>query len=1074
MSDPDDTVARRAAIDVTSSFIVRAPAGSGKTTVLVQRVLALLAQARRPEEIVALTFTRKAAAEMRERVLCAMGRAARAESSATEPGRTTDALAARVLEQDRRQGWDLLRNPERIAIETIDAFNARLASHFAFESSGVGEFEVADDGRPLYRQAVARLVNEWGSEPDVSGWLDGLMLRFGNNLDLVESALTGLLSRREQWLPLLRPGLSDPLLLQELAQSFAEVGAELQAEVLRLIPASVGRDFLDLPQRLNTGNGAIEWSAIASFWLTDQSEWRKRFGRQQGVVSAEDKVLVKKTVAALASTPGLLDALALARHTDSQAFTEDDREHLANLRRLLVRLAGHLDVVFSEAGRADFSALAQGALRALGNIQGPSELLLALDYRIRHLLVDEFQDTSQDQFDLLLTLTAGWEPGDGRTVFLVGDPMQSIYGFRNAEVGLFVQAWQNGLPDVPLQPLTLVRNFRSEPALVEWVNDRFAPHGNRPLIDFVPCEAAATAAGGNVHAYLADTAAEELTSVVEVTRQQLAADPNQSIGILVRSRSHQSGLLRALAEKGIHAHGVEIDSLSERQTVQDLIGLTRAVLNLGDDIAWLACLRAPWCGLRLRTIEKLMALVESRPVGSVLLGEQALDVDEPEDAARLERLRRVMRDAMGSRSESGTSAWIEQTWRALGGEDACGSRASQGDAEQFFDRLDGLIDAEDFDPLSLNEVLSEPLGGSDTATESGVEVMTIHKAKGLEFDTVVLMGGGRPRGGGRDRSLLHWRQVFRREGSAVRLVAPASGNRSLNESGGAQLCRALEARSTAAEELRLLYVGLTRARHRLFLPVLAKGGKRPTRSSLIAPIWDGLVIGPSPGPDSSKSEATLATSDAVLERTACSVFENLPPPSGECPSRVQESVATIDRRAAAIGTVFHRLVDAAVAGGAGEAEALRRERIDNALAGLGLAGGELDESRREIVECYRSMLEDGRGQWLLSAHRSGASELPLVVLEGGTARNYAVDRTFVADGVRWVVDYKTAALPGGRTTEEYLKSQKARYWKQLQRYGLALEQIAPEPVRLALYFPRFGGWIEWSLSDPDPGNAQVS
>src|SRR4030095_7794015 len=104
----------------------------------------------------------------------------------------------------------------------------------------------------------------------------------------------------------------------------------------------------------------------------------------------------------------------------------------------------------------------------------PTELAPALDYRIHHLLVDEYQDTSPAQEQLLVLLLAGWQPGDGRTLFCVGDPMQSIYAFREADVTLFLQAAEGGMGAVDLRPLRLGRNFRSSRAIVEWVNTAFS------------------------------------------------------------------------------------------------------------------------------------------------------------------------------------------------------------------------------------------------------------------------------------------------------------------------------------------------------------------------------------------------------------------------------------------------------------------------------------------------------------------------------------------------------------------------------------------------------------------------
>ena len=133
-----------------------------------------------------------------------------------------------------------------------------------------------------------------------------------------------------------------------------------------------------------------------------------------------------------------------------------------------------IEARFASHGQADFVEIAQGALAALGTEDAPTDLLLSFDYRIRHILVDEFQDTSFTQFELLKLLTAGWQPDDGRTLFVVGDPMQSIYRFRQAEVGLFLRARRQGIGPVELEPLTLSANFRSQSGIVEWVNQAFA------------------------------------------------------------------------------------------------------------------------------------------------------------------------------------------------------------------------------------------------------------------------------------------------------------------------------------------------------------------------------------------------------------------------------------------------------------------------------------------------------------------------------------------------------------------------------------------------------------------------
>src|SRR5712672_3193948 len=154
-------------------------------------------------------------------------------------------------------------------------------------------------------------------------------------------------------------------------------------------------------------------------------------------------------------------------------------EALEAIPALIFPAVSHLKIIFGETGKADFTELAHGALRALGSVDDPSDLLLSLDQRISHILVDEFQDTSFSQFELIAKLTSGWTGtheagGDGRTLFRVGDPMQSIYRFREAQVALFIQAKHAGLGALRLEPLTLSTNFRSQQGIVEWVNASFS------------------------------------------------------------------------------------------------------------------------------------------------------------------------------------------------------------------------------------------------------------------------------------------------------------------------------------------------------------------------------------------------------------------------------------------------------------------------------------------------------------------------------------------------------------------------------------------------------------------------
>ena len=214
------------------------------------------------------------------------------------------------------------------------------------------------------------------------------------------------------------------------------------------------------------------------------------------------------------------------------------------------------------------------------------------------------------QWELLSLLTGEWTPGDGRTLFLVGDPMQSIYRFREAQVALFLQARAQGLGNVKLESLTLATNFRSQQNLIAFFNRSFSsilPAQADPAAGAVPYFPAAPhprnkpLAGDAATWHALPDREAEARRVVELVR-----DAKDRTAILVRKRDALADIVPALKAAGIRFRAIEIEHLGEKQVVQDLYALTRALSHLGDRIAWLSVLRAPWCGLSLFDLYSLV------------------------------------------------------------------------------------------------------------------------------------------------------------------------------------------------------------------------------------------------------------------------------------------------------------------------------------------------------------------------------------------------------------------------------------------------------------------------------------
>ena len=291
------------------------------------------------------------------------------------------------------------------------------------------------------------------------------------------------------------------------------------------------------------------------------------------------------------------------------------------------------------------------ACAALGAADQPGDVALMLDYRIRHLLVDEMQDTSLGQYRLLEQLTAGWEAGDGRTLFCVGDPMQSIYRFRDAEVGRFVQAQRIGVGGVDLEPMTLRRNFRSGENLVHWFNTVFSqlmPREDDIDAGAIAYSESVPAATGDfmgectVHPIIDATQDEEADAALQVVSECIRQFPADSKAILVRSRTHLTLLLAKLRQADIPYQAIEIDRLTDLPEIIDVLALTRALCHEADRLAWLSLLRGPWVGLNWQDIHALVKSDSMRTVPELAAEEARIAALSDDGRDRLHRFMTTM------------------------------------------------------------------------------------------------------------------------------------------------------------------------------------------------------------------------------------------------------------------------------------------------------------------------------------------------------------------------------------------------------------------------------------------------
>ena len=295
-------------------------------------------------------------------------------------------------------------------------------------------------------------------------------------------------------------------------------------------------------------------------------------------------------------------------------YTDGEWDILESISRLLKHSSIELDNIFVASGQTDFLGIAKNALQVIeGTSTIGKDVTVQWEWPVSHLLVDEFQDTSWSQFKLIEQLTSNWI--DGQTIFLVGDPMQSIYRFREAEVGLFIHARENGIGRHTLESVKLSRNFRSQSTIVKWVNDRigqlFPENENiaAGAIAYTDSHPASTDGGKVQILSYADKHKEaiSLSNLLHEELQKNSKEPAYRAAIIVRSRKDVEDILPELKRKNIAYRAIDFDSLVTKPVIQDLLALTKIVLQPGNISAKLSLLRAPFCGLTLNELYTLFS-----------------------------------------------------------------------------------------------------------------------------------------------------------------------------------------------------------------------------------------------------------------------------------------------------------------------------------------------------------------------------------------------------------------------------------------------------------------------------------
>ena len=1139
-----DQAQRLQALDPQQSYIVSAPAGSGKTGLITQRLLKLLCSVQNPEEILCITFTKKAAAEMSSRVHSALQNAAYQPRPTDDFQAQTWDLAAAALARNTEQSWGLLEMPARLRIQTIDSFCRYVASQFALETS-LGELpEPMDNPESMYQAAARSLLEAVEEDSETAQQLQLLVAHTGNDLSRCEKLLADMLPKRDQWLPYIF-GVKDNRQyfqqvveqtiydhLMQLETALAPIAGELIAmadfaaqhlpeDSASTLSQLAGIDQLPEPSL----EGIAKWKALLSLLVTADKDPspRKTITKAQGFPSDQKqaKARMLELLDWYRDQPAVHELVVNCCYLPDAETDQSQQALVDALGHLLPLLAGLLNKLFVEHSSCDYTAIMLASLQALeqsSEDQTISDITLRLDYQLQHILVDEFQDTSSSQIALIEHLIAGWQPDDGRTLFLVGDAMQSLYRFRNANVGLFLNAQRYPIGSVQCLPLSLETNFRSQGGIIDWVNKAFCrafpsePDSSRGAIPYSPSVAFKRAEHDQAVEFYGFSAEHrdlyqqaEAQHIANQCQTLSTQHPEQSIAVLVRSRNLLKTIVPALRQANLNWQAIDITPLASRMPVVDMLTLTRALISPADRIAWLALLRAPFCGLSLAdllVISNTGDVSRKKPEAILnrlekMTGSNATSKLSQQGQLILARIAPVILAAWHDRGRDNLRNSVESLWTALGGPATINSSNDLTDVRTYLDLLEkwqvaGRVPDWDGFQQAADKLYAapSPVPADDKSTPV-IQIMTIFKAKGLEFDHVFLPGLANT-SGQNDKPLLRWHEQVDEHNQASLMMATLGAHDEEDDSVYRYL-KYQEKVKSRLENTRILYVAATRAIRKLYLygklSPTKTGYKTPSRGTLLAPIWKTIENG---------IEADIyhvTTLEGSLEQAAISpeTSTNRPPKSHSLrrlpadfrsqtvpvtgmstglealtaasnPQAKPEAAETMTARH--LGTVLHRSLKQIANEGTEHWPQQRRSRLITSwtaqLKQLGTVASEQD--LQLLTRAVETMVADPRGQWILQQHPQAQSEQPLGYLHSEThsISTSIIDRTFIDQGIRWIIDYKMAQPGPAESEQDFTHRQSRQYQAQLTHYADLYRRMENKPVKCALYFPLIPMFIEVS------------
>ncbi|MGP4944056.1 UvrD-helicase domain-containing protein [Pseudoalteromonas nigrifaciens] len=1088
-----DSSARHNAMALESKLI-KAPAGSGKTGLLTNYFLKLLGLVEHPREIKAMTFTNKSCAEMKDRIIASIIRAKGDYTPNNDYEKENYELAKKALQNSINKGWNIEKNSNMLNIGTIDSFCKQLlVDHVG--SGQLATRNVAHDPKALYQKAISETLSLYG-DPKYGLPIQKLLSHFGNKVSMVERLLVEMIETRERWIPVLfidkeaarveleakrRVFLS--AVLEDDFTSLQETETELQEVISKLdIKDESLCNFVTNGFQADLESNKCLFASLKKLLCTSANKPKVRFTKNEGVdksLNKEDRSVLQADLKSV-SQKCANDLIALGNMPDSK-YKESEWVLLTSVFSVMPLILAKLKLVFQSAGEVDFTEVSLNAVRALDSESGDATTTaISKSQTIKHLLVDEFQDSNNTQLMMIRLLTEAWSQEDGNTLFLVGDAMQSIYGFRAANVNVFMDA-ENGVGNIDVKTHTLSTNFRSTPGVVDWVNTVFSeafPKENNMLLSASKYSPSSAVKLSNtleepveLHGFHDDfNGAQEARYIADKIKEINKAEPNASIAVLGRTRTSLKSILELFNnDEEINATAVKLNRIDKEPLCILAIAVARLLIDDMDKLAWLTVLNSGLFGLTHSKIEAIFKL--SADPYLAVNDDRVVDILDSKQLIRYTYALNEINMAIEVKHHKEFDLLLEGLWYNLHGPSLADKEIDLENVALVFSLFENTQSSD----LSLRwferqlESLYAESKNQSSHISKNVEIMTLHSAKGLEFDYIFMPGMHKRGVIGSDR-LFSWANTGDLGDVGVMACSEELGIKS-SENSYHRFIGQLNKKREHHELKRLVYVGVTRAIKKAFLTGKIeltddKELKQPLKGTMFDVVESVLEkqltihqceyegsTSPSLLPKYSIIEANLQLKLPVRDTLAA--FRGT--------SHLVNNAAGVvwDRPISRIeGVVIQNIIEQICKDGI----ALWDEERVKSYSGVILATlKELSVGRDLLIASVRNVKDEINRllscdvfRALCQQHKLDNTELSMSVRKNRKIHNLIIDKGFVTDdGVAHIIDWKSAAMSGGESVEGFIKKQLAEHKVKSRIYGDAYRELSgANSVESALYFTK--------------------